>query len=91
MPGKRGLVERLCLLTACVCCPHHCAGIKVDLSTGTDLSEASYLSYRTDYIHIKSNSWGASDYGHTVDGPGYILKQAMEVAVREVMFFTHHG
>ncbi len=63
--------------------------MKIDFASGTDLAEANYLGYKTDYIHIKSNSWGPSDVGYLVDGPGPLLQKAMENAVREVKFFVY--
>ena len=39
-------------------------------SNTTDSHEASALGYENDYIMIYSNSWGPSDAGFVVDGPG---------------------
>ena len=64
--------------------PHMYSGLKVDLATGTDLSEANTLGFKTDYIDIKSNSWGPSDFGYIVSGPGTLVQQALETAAKEV-------
>ena len=46
--------------------------------------EASPLGYKNDLIQVYSNSWGPSDSGFLVDGPGPLLKQTFETAVRTV-------
>ena len=41
-----------------------------------DVVEASSLSLNPQHIHIYSSSWGPSDDGTTVDGPGELAKKA---------------
>ena len=50
----------------------------------TDLDEAAALGHYYDIIEIYSNSWGPSDNGFTVSGPGTLLQRTYEVGVREV-------
>ena len=59
-------------------------GLKLDLGDSEDLTEANALSYRLSYIDVYSNSWGPSDYGFVVDGPGYYLASTFENGVRQV-------
>ena len=55
------------------------AGIRLLGNTGvSDTQEANALSHLNNYIHIYSNSWGPSDDGMTVQGPGSVLKMAIE-------------
>ncbi|CAF0955806.1 unnamed protein product [Didymodactylos carnosus] len=48
----------------------------------TDLVEATALSFRHDFIHIYSASWGPDDDGKTVDGPATLAMQAFENGIR---------
>ncbi|CAF1384320.1 unnamed protein product, partial [Didymodactylos carnosus] len=48
----------------------------------TDLIEATALSFRHDFIHIYSASWGPDDDGKTVDGPATLAMQAFENGIR---------
>lgn len=59
-------------------------GLKFDMSDSSDSVEASPLGYKNDLIQVYSNSWGPSDSGFLVDGPGPLLKQTFETAVRTV-------
>ena len=59
-------------------------GLKVGLSQLTDLAEASALGHKNNYIHIYSNSWGPSDWGFSVSGPGTLAKYVLATGVREV-------
>lgn len=59
-------------------------GLKLDLSDSEDITESNALSYRLSYIDVYSNSWGPSDYGFVVDGPGYYLASTFEDGVRRV-------
>ena len=59
-------------------------GVKFDLGTGTDLTEASVLGYKNSYIKVYSNSWGPSDFGFVVDGPGTLAKRALATGVTQV-------
>ena len=59
-------------------------GLKLDLGASEDVTESSALSYRSSHIDVYSNSWGPSDTGFIVDGPGYYLASAFEQGVRQV-------
>ncbi len=41
---------------------------------------------RNKQIHIYSNSWGPSDNGRTVKGPGPLVKEALKNGARRVSF-----
>jgi len=47
------------------------------LGATTDTNEAAALTRSNDVIDIKSNSWGPSDLGTELDGPGPLTKAAM--------------
>ena len=50
------------------------AGIRLIGKTGiTDIQVANALSHLNNDIHIYSNSWGPTDDGMTVQGPGTVL------------------
>ena len=59
-------------------------GIRLIGGDTVDSQEAGSLSHNRDNIHIYSNSWGPSDYGTVVLGPGPLLEQAFEEGVNEV-------
>ena len=44
----------------------------------TDSREANALSHSRDFVDISSNSWGPSDDGETIEGPGPLLMAALE-------------
>ena len=44
----------------------------------SDFVESEALSYENDYIDIYSNSWGPSDTGRILDGPGPLMTAAFE-------------
>ena len=50
----------------------------------TDVVESSSLSLSPQHIHIYSSSWGPSDDGRTVDGPGRLAKRAFIDGVTKV-------
>lgn len=50
----------------------------------TDVVEASSLSLNPQHIDIYSSSWGPTDDGRTVDGPGRLAKQAFLNGVTKV-------
>ncbi len=50
----------------------------------TDIQESTALNYKYDEIDIYSNSWGPSDTGFTVSGPGLLTKMALENGVTKV-------
>ena len=59
------------------------AGIAL-LGAGTDMNEASSLTFANNIVDIYSNSWGPSDDGVTVGGPGMLTTMALEAGVTEV-------
>ena len=59
-------------------------GIRVLGGRTTDIAEASALGHQLDKIHISSNSWGPSDNGRTVEGPGDLTARVLESATRVV-------
>ncbi len=50
----------------------------------TDVVEASSLSLNPQHIQIYSSSWGPSDDGATVDGPGSLAKKAFIDGIQKV-------
>lgn len=50
-----------------------------------DRIEGTALSYAQDKVDIYSASWGPSDDGKTVDGPGILAKEAMERGINNVI------
>ena len=48
------------------------------------MDEAEALAWRNDVIDIYSNSWGPTDDGIEVFGPGDLLQMALETSVEEV-------
>ena len=57
-------------------------GIRMLDGKVTDIVEARSLSFKPEYIDIYSVSWGPSDNGRTVDGPGHLAKKALENGIR---------
>ena len=61
----------------------YCAGIRLIVANSrgtlatTDAQQAMALGHKRDDIHIYSNSWGPSDSGFGVAGPGSLLKQTL--------------
>ena len=55
----------------------------------TDRVEAESLSLNPQYIDIYSASWGPSDDGTTVEGPGVLATQAFENGVNKVRALIH--
>ena len=56
----------------------------MDFSYSSDSTEADAVGHKDSYIHIYSNSWGPSDYGFTVEGPGALLRETFSNGVKEV-------
>ena len=52
-------------------------GIRL-LGGNTDMNEAQSLSYINDVTDIYSNSWGPSDDGSVVGGPGRLTQMALK-------------
>ena len=50
----------------------------------TDVVESSSLHLNPEHIDIYSSSWGPSDNGQTVDGPGTLAKKAFSDGVSMV-------
>lgn len=50
----------------------------------TDVVESSSLHLNPQHIDIYSSSWGPSDNGQTVDGPGRLAKKAFVQGVTVV-------
>lgn len=59
-------------------------GLKLDLSSSEDLTESDALSYKSNRIDVYSNSWGPSDFGFVVEGPGHYVASTFEDGVRQV-------
>ena len=51
----------------------------------TDIVESSSLSFNPQHIDIYSSSWGPTDNGQTVDGPGKLAKLAFINGVTKVV------
>ncbi len=54
------------------------AGLQLISCSTTDTRESSTLSHERQNIDIYSNSWGPSDDGETLEGPGPLMLAAME-------------
>ena len=57
------------------------------MSGGTDISESEMLSYSNHYVDVYSNSWGPSDFGFTVGGPGPLARSTFEESTAQVSIF----
>lgn len=55
----------------------------------TDVVEASSLSLNPQHIQIYSSSWGPSDDGATIDGPGLLASKAFIDGVQKVLYKYH--
>ena len=60
------------------------SGVRMLDGDVTDVVEAGSLSLKPDHIDIYSSSWGPSDDGTTVDGPGNLAKKAFIDGVTKV-------
>lgn len=58
------------------------AGIRLIAEPVTDATQASGLSYKNQLNHIYSNSWGPSDDGVNVGGPGPLTAKAIQNGVQ---------
>ena len=63
-------------------------GLKFDGSQSSDVTEADALGHYNDYIDVYSNSWGPSDLGFIVAGPGHLTATALQNGVTEVTHAT---
>ena len=50
----------------------------------TDVVEASSLSLNSQHIDIYSSSWGPTDNGRTLDGPGKLTKHVFMNGISKV-------
>lgn len=55
-------------------------GMRLIAAVTTDQQEASAMSYLPQLIQIKSNSWGPSDTGTTLEAPGPLTQAALKNA-----------
>ena len=62
-----------------------CLGVRMLDGDVTDVVEAGSLSLKPNHIDIYSSSWGPSDDGTTVDGPGTLAKKAFVDGVTKVI------
>ena len=53
-----------------------------------DSQEAASLNHLYNKIHVYSNSWGPSDDGYTVYGPGRLVKDAFINGVNKVLLLN---
>ena len=53
-------------------------GVRLIACGLSDSSEANALSHSRDFVDISSNSWGPSDNGMTIEGPGPLLMAVLE-------------
>ena len=53
-------------------------GIRLIACSNTDQDEADAIGHRRDLVAISSNSWGPSDSGKIVSGPGPLLQASLE-------------
>ena len=61
-----------------------CVGVRMLDGSVTDVVESSSLHLNPEHIDIYSSSWGPSDNGQTVDGPGTLAKKAFSDGVSMV-------
>ena len=66
----------------------YATGVRMLDGAVTDVVESSSLHLNPQHIDIYSSSWGPSDNGQTVDGPGRLAKKAFVEGVKEVMNVT---
>ena len=53
-------------------------GIRLIACSNTDQDEADAIGHRRDLVGVSSNSWGPSDSGKVVSGPGPLLQASLE-------------
>ena len=58
-------------------------GLRLIAGPSTDADEAAAFTRRNDIIQIKSNSWGPSDSGDLVEGPGVLAGYAIQDAIAQ--------
>ena len=62
----------------------HSSGILLLTGMQVDMSEAKAFLHENNKIDISSNSWGPSDDGNVVDGPGFIATKSLKQGAQEV-------
>ena len=67
-----------------VMCYCRVAGVRMLDGPVTDLVEAAALSLNPHHIDIYSSSWGPSDDGNAVEGPGNLAIKALIKGVQQV-------
>ena len=60
------------------------SALKFDMESSTDAGEASAVGYKDYYIDVYSNSWGPTDFGFIVDGPGILVQNTLATGVTQV-------
>ena len=58
----------------------------MDLGYSSDAIESDALGHQDSYIDVYSNSWGPSDFGFIVEGPGNLLMDTFSNGVKTVRF-----
>ena len=76
----------ICLMTPTPLSPPPPPGVRMLDGEVTDVVEASSLSLNPQHIDIYSSSWGPTDDGKTVDGPGKLASRAFVSGVTKVSF-----
>lgn len=56
----------------------------------TDATEGVSLGFNVDHIDIYSASWGPTDDGKTLDGPGKLAQLALERGTTKVRLLHHN-
>ena len=56
-------------------------GLRLIAVSVGDVAEAEVMAWRTDVIHISNNSWGPTDDGKNIGGPGPLARGALEQGV----------
>ena len=64
-------------------------GIRMLDGTVTDRVEATALIHALEKVDIYSASWGPSDDGRTVEGPGRLTRQSLYRGITEVILPLH--
>lgn len=59
-------------------------GIKLLGNYISDRSEAQALQHAHKDVDVYSASWGPTDDGRTVEGPGYMSAKALSIGIQEV-------
>ncbi len=57
------------------------AGLRLIAQDADDAEEAEAMAYSNQHIHVKSNSWGPTDDGLTLEAPGPLTRAALSNSV----------